>query len=166
MKKILVGQITNAHGIQGMLKVYPYTDDSERFFDLKEIYIGNESTSRAIESVSIQKKIILLKVEGIEDRNHAERLKGTNLFIDRKDRKELSEDEFFISDLTGIDVINFDTLENLGVIESILSQAGNDILVVKTENNEIMIPFVKAFIKKISIEEREIHVKLIEGMLP
>jgi len=81
-----VGQIVNTFGIKGQLKVKPFTDDVERFEELKTIYIckKNEMKKVEIEEVKYHKDMVLLKIKGIDDLNEAEKYKGLFLKIDRK----------------------------------------------------------------------------------
>lgn len=166
MKKILVGQITSPHGVKGMVKVYPYTDNAERFLEIEGIYLDGSGDFLKIQSVSFQKKLVILKLETIDDRNIAERLRDVKVYIDIDDRKELKEDEYFVDDLIGLSVYDSKNERYIGKVNDFISQVGNDILVITTEEGEFMVPFVKAFIKDLSIENSKIMVELIEGMLP
>lgn len=165
MNKVLVGQITSAHGIKGMVKVFPYTDEPERFLELKYVYLGDSDSKSEIESVSFQKNLVLLKLFEIEDRNQAERLKGTNIYIGIEDRKDLSQDEYFIDDLIGLSVYDSKDSKYLGEVVDFIGQIGNDILLIKTDGGEFMLPFVEAFVETVNIDEKYIKVNLIEGML-
>lgn len=166
MSLVLVGQVTSAHGIKGQVRVYPYTDHPGRFLEIEEIFLEGEEFSRKIESASVQKNMALVKISGINDRNEAERIRRTNLYIPSRNRKKLKEDEFFISDLMNLDVLDHVSHQKYGQVVDFIAQSGNDILVVKSIDGTFMIPFVKAFVKDISIEKENIYVELIEGMLP
>ena len=96
-----VGQIVNTFGIKGQLKVKPFTDDINRFEELKTVYIckKNEMKKVEIEDVKYNKQCVLLKIKGIEDLTEAEKYKGLFLKIDRKDAKKLPKDTYFIADI-------------------------------------------------------------------
>lgn len=160
--KVLVGEITSAHGIRGMVKVYPSTDTPERLAEIQRIYLGDDASLRGIESSSVQKSMVLLKIEGIDDRNASERLRGVKLYIPIEDRKPLEEGQFFIDDLIDLPVYTVEG-DSVGKVSDILTQHVNDILVIRDEDKEHLIPFVGAFIK--SVEEDRIIVDPIEGML-
>ena len=129
-----VGQIVNTFGIKGQLKVKPFTDDMERFEELKTVYIckKNEMKKVEIEDVKYNKQCVLLKVKGIEDLTEAEKYKGLFLKIDRKDAKKLPKDTYFIADILGLEVYT-DEGELLGKVDDIFPTGANDVYVVKNE---------------------------------
>ncbi|MDD7363364.1 MAG: ribosome maturation factor RimM [Peptoniphilus sp.] len=160
--KVLVGKITSAHGIKGMVKVYPLTDTPERLAEIKRIFLEGEDDLRSIESASVQKSMVLMKIEGIDTRNASERLRNVEMYIPIEDRKPLEDGQFFIDDLIGLEV--FDTSGNaIGAASDVLTEHGNDILVVRDGEREFLVPFVKAFIKDVTDER--IVIDPIEGLL-
>ncbi len=160
--KVLVGEITSAHGIRGMVKVYPSTDTPERLTEIERIYLGDELSLRRIESSSVQKSMVLLKIEGIDDRNASERLRGVKLYIPIEDRKPLEEGQYFIEDLLNLAVYTIGN-EYIGEVSDVMTQHVNDILVIRDGDKEHLIPFVRVFIKE--VKEDRIVVDPIEGML-
>lgn len=161
-RKVLVGEITSAHGIRGAVKVYPFTDTPERFFTIQRIYIEGSDILRSVESVSIQKKMVLLKIEGIDTRNQSEILMKKKLLIPIEDRKPLEENQYFIEDLIGLSVYTTEK-KKVGELVDILTEHANDVMVVQSSNGELLIPFVKAFVRLVSSEG--IIIDPIEGML-
>ena len=91
MQYLEIGQIVNTFGIKGMVKVVPYTDDIERFDDLKKVYVVNKKTRREyeIQEVKYHKNMVLIKFKGIEKVEEAQNLRNSYLEIDRKDAKPL-----------------------------------------------------------------------------
>ena len=98
-----IGQIVNTNGLKGVLKIKPFTDDITRFEDLETIYIqkANELIEFRIEQVRYSKNMVLLKLEGIDDINEAEKYRNFYLKINRKDAVELEENSYFIIDIIG-----------------------------------------------------------------
>ena len=94
MDRIKVGKIVGAFGIRGEVKVYPYTDRPERFRDLESVRADDRELK--IKGVRYQKNLVLLRFEGIDDRNAAETLRNRDLTIERADLRELDEDEYFV----------------------------------------------------------------------
>lgn len=161
-----VGQIVNTFGIKGQLKVKPFTDDMERFEELKTVYIckKNEMKKVEIEDVKYNKQCILLKVKGIEDLTEAEKYKGLFLKIDRKDAKKLPKDTYFIADILGLEVYT-DEGELLGKVDDIFPTGANDVYVVKNElGKQILLPSIPEVIKEIDLEKGKVIVHLIEGL--
>ena len=161
-----VGQIVNTFGIKGQLKVKPFTDDMERFEELKTVYIckKNEMKKVEIEDVKYNKQCVLLKVKGIEDLTEAEKYKGLFLKIDRKDAKKLPKDTYFIADILGLEVYT-DEGELLGRVDDIFPTGANDVYVVKNElGKQILLPSIPEVIKEIDLEKGKVIVHLIEGL--
>ena len=161
-----VGQIVNTFGIKGQLKVKPFTDDMERFEELKTVYIckKNEMKKVEIEDVKYNKQCILLKVKGIEDLTEAEKYKGLFLKIDRKDAKKLPKDTYFIADILGLEVYT-DEGELLGKVDDIFPTGANDVYVVKDElGKQILLPSIPEVLKEIDLEKGKVIVHLIEGL--
>ena len=161
-----VGQIVNTFGVKGLVKVKPFTDDMERFEELKTVYICDKTEQKQvkIEEVSYHKGHVLLKLEGIHDMTEAEKYKGCYLKIDRKDAKKLPKDTYFIADLIGL-MVYTDEGEILGKVEDIFSTGANDIYSVKTtEGKQILLPAIPDVLKEIDLEQEKIVVHLIKGL--
>ena len=161
-----VGQIVNTFGIKGQLKVKPFTDDINRFEELKTVYIckKNEMKKVEIEDVKYNKQCVLLKVKGIEDLTQAEKYKGLFLKIDRKDAKKLPKDTYFIADILGLEVYT-DEGELLGKVDDIFPTGANDVYVVKDKlGKQILLPSIPEVLKEIDLEKGKVIVHLIEGL--
>lgn len=162
-----VGQIVNTFGVKGMLKIKPFTDDANRFEELKKVYICKKEKLEEveIEEVKYHKDMVLLKVKGIEDMNEAEKVKGLYLKIDRKNAKKLPKDTYFIADLLGLEVYS-DTGELLGKVDDIFRTGANDVYVVKNENGkQLLLPGIPDVIKEIDLEKEKIIVHLLKGLI-
>jgi len=162
-----IGQIVNTNGLKGVLKIKPFTDDITRFEDLETIYIqeANELIEFRIEQVRYSKNMVLLKLEGIDDINEAEKYRNFYLKINRKDAVELEENSYFIIDIIGSEVY---TDENylLGKVIDVLPTGSNDVYVVKTsEGKEILLPAIEDVIKDVDINNKKIIVHLLEGLI-
>ena len=102
-----VGAIANTHGIAGEVKVFPTTDDPERFKTLKHVLLdtGREKKPLEIQGVKLLIQFEILKFKGIDNRHDIERYKRRPLLVERKDAAALEEDEYFIADMIGIQVV-------------------------------------------------------------
>ena len=105
---------------------------------------------------------VLAKLEGVSDVNAAMVLKGKTVFIDRTG-VELPDGRHFIADLIGLDVLDADSGEKLGVVADVLTPPAHEVYVVKGEH-EYMIPAVDEFLVETSVEGGYLKVRLIEGM--
>ena len=163
MDKIKVGQVVNVVGLKGELKVYHYSDYKERFEELTNIYL--ENTLYKISGVRYMKEIVILKLEGIDDRTEAEKHKGETIYFDKVDARVLPEDTYYISDLIGLAVID-DSGSVIGTLCDIIQNSAQDLYEVERENkSKFLIPAVEEFILKIDMNSRTMTVRLIEGLM-
>ncbi len=101
-----VGVISSTHGVRGEVKVYPTTDDAQRFKKLKEVLMdtGRENITMEIEGVKFFKNMVILKFKGYDNINDIEKFKGKDLLIPRDQAVPLGSDENFVTDLIGLTV--------------------------------------------------------------
>ncbi len=166
MDYTVVGNIINSHGIKGEVKVYPLTNDIDRFSYLKSAYIGEEKFKVHIHGVKYHKGIVILKFKEFDDINHILKFKGMSIFVDEENRVVLAKDNYFIYELIDCQVFNVSG-DELGYISNVIQAASNDVYVIKDipNNKEYMIPAVKQFIKEVDIEKKKIIIDPIEGMI-
>lgn len=166
MDYTIVGKITNSHGIKGEVKVYPLTDDVERFSDLKKVYIGESKKELNLKTVKYHKGIAIIGFEEFDNINQILSFKDQYVYIDDSDRIILPEDHYFIFDLIGCEVFDM-TNKKIGYIDDVLQNMGNDVYVVKDDggHQEYLLPAVKEFIKTVDINNRRIVIDPIEGMI-
>ena len=161
-----VGVITSTHGIKGEVKVFPTTDDANRFKKLKNVILddGKEKIDIEIASVRFFKNMVILKFKGIDDINVVEKYKKAELFVTRENAVPLQKDEYFIADLIGVEVTS-DQGEELGVIDDVLQTGANDVYVIKKAGcQDLLVPAIKACIKEVDIENQKMTVHLLAGL--
>ena len=154
-----VGVITSTHGVRGEVKVFPTTDDMNRFKKLKTVILdtGREQKTLNVEHVKFFKNMVILKFKGFDNINVVEMWRQKDLLITRDQAVKLSPDENFIVDLIGLTVMT-DEGEKLGVMQDVLQTGANDVYVVKGKNGEILIPAVKSFVIDINVESKKVTV--------
>ena len=165
-----VGTITSPHGVKGDVKVYPTTDDPERFLDLEKVIIGKkgqEAASREVRAVShvrFLKNMVILHLEGIPDRNAAETYRQWELYVPREDAVPLEENEYYIADLIGMCVYSEEGL--LGTLREVMQTGANDVYVVDSPvHGEVLIPAIKACIIKVDPADGRMDVHLLPGLI-
>ena len=166
-KRLEVGQIVNTFGIKGEVKVTPFTDDMNRFDDLKKVYVKTRKEEKLykVENARYHKNMVLLKLEGIENPEQAEMLKNAFLEIDREDAIPLEEGTYFIADLIGLEVYT-DEGKLLGKVDDIYNTGANDIYVVKDElGKQVLLPGIKDVIREVNLNNAKIIVHLIPGLI-
>ena len=162
MDRIKVGKIVSAVGIKGEVKVYPYTDYPERFEELVGVYADGEWLE--IDRVRYQKNMAVIKFTGTDDRNAAEALRDRYLTIDKKDLRQLDEDEYFIFDLIGLQAQKEDGTF-LGTVSDVIQNTAQDLYEITAENGrKYLIPAVREFVTDIDINHGIMRIKPIEGL--
>lgn len=162
-----VGVISSTHGIKGEVKVYPTTDDTKRFDDLKEVWLdtGREKIALNVTGVKYFKNMVILKFKEFNDINEIEKYKGCDLLVDREHAIELEEGEYFIADLIGLEVYT-DTGERFGILEDVMQTGANDVYIVKTEDGkEVLLPVIPECILKVDLDEGRVLVHIMDGLL-
>lgn len=167
IERLQVGVITQTHGIRGEVKVFPTTDDVNRFKKLKEVVLDNEKEqlTMTIAGVKFFKQYVILKFKGYDSINEIEKYKGARLFVSRDKAVKLQKDEYFIADLIGMQIITEDGAP-LGFLKNVLTTGANDVYVVETpEEKEVLLPAIKECVKNIDMEKALITVHIMEGLL-
>lgn len=162
-----VGSFVSTHGVRGEFKVFPTTDDPGRFKKIKEVILdnGKEKKTVRIEGAKFFKNMVILKVEGIDDMDQAALLRGTDLYVTRKNAIPLSKGEYYIADLIGLEVEDEAGL-SLGKVSDVLQTGANDVYVVTMENEkELLLPAIKQCILNIDIENQKMRVHIMDGLL-
>ncbi|MDD7339032.1 MAG: ribosome maturation factor RimM [Eubacteriales bacterium] len=162
MDLIKIAKIVSAHGLNGEVKIFPYTDDLNGFKEYNEIYIDGEELE--IISQKIASKFIVLKLKGFDYIDDVKRLLNKDVFIDKAQMPSLEEGEYYIHELIAMEVFS-EADELIGTVKDVMETSANHVLVVDHDGKEALIPFVKAFIKELDLKRRKIKVKLIEGIL-
>ena len=168
MEKLLqVGVISSTHGVRGEVKVFPTTDQVQRFKKLKEVILDTGSGQQVlkIESVKFFKQFAILKFEHYDNINDIEKYKGKSLYVTRENAVKLQKDEYFIADLIGLKVLT-DEGEEFGTVKDILQTAANDVYLIEgPEGKEYLFPSIKECILNVDLESGTVTVHIMDGLL-
>ncbi|MFG6384118.1 MAG: ribosome maturation factor RimM [Lachnospiraceae bacterium] len=173
-----VGVITTTHGIKGEVKVFPTTDNIERFKKLKKVLLdtGKETLELEISHVKFYKNLVILKFKNFNNINEVEPYKGKNIFVTREQAVKCEKDEYFIADLIGMETVTEDGTI-LGEVKDVLQTGANDVYVIQVRENspyisrisnkkrELLLPAIKECILKVDMEQKKIQVHLMPGLL-
>ena len=152
---IEAGQIVTTHGVRGEVKVLTYLDSPEMLCEFDRCRVNGKEYK--IQSCRVQKTCNLVKLQGIDTMEDAQRLHGVSLEIYRED---VDPEVIFSGELLGMEV--FCAEKCIGQMTDVLDYPGNQVYVVGKQ--EYMIPAVKEFILSTDLEANRMQVKLIEGM--
>ena len=162
-----VGVIANTHGIRGEVKIFPTTDDVKRFDYLKEAYIdaGKEKIKVEVSNVRYFKNLVIVKFKGIDNINDIEMYKKRELWVPREEAQELEEDEYYIADLIGMDVVLEDG-SKFGTLKDVMETGANDVYVVEdTKGAEVLLPAIKECILDVDVEKNVMTIHLMKGLI-
>jgi 16S rRNA processing protein RimM len=162
MNKIKIGQVVNVVGLKGELKIYPYSESKERFESLKSIYF--EDRLYMIEKVRYKDNLVILKVEGVDDRNRGEACKGKDVYMPEADLETLPTGTYYVKDILGFPVE--DAVRGMvGILVDVKTNGPQDLFVIKKESgDEFFVPAVEEFFVGVDLERKVVLVELIEGM--
>ncbi len=167
--RVIIGQISGAHGVKGEVKIRPLTDYPERFLEMDELSLYREG--RLVETYAVNQMrdtlthgFFLAALEGVSDMDRAQTLRGCTVEILPSERVPLEEGEFWISDLIGLDA--FDTGgKRLGVVKDIVDSGSSQLIVVTDDGGkDHLIPAVPEFLCGADLATRRIELQLIEGL--
>lgn len=163
-----IGVITSTHGLRGEVKVFPTTDDVNRFKKLKKCFIRTKDKDIEVEKNTCKffKNMVILSFKEFNNINDIEKYKGCDLYVTRENAVPLKEDEFYISDIIGADVFE-ENGDCLGKLKDVMKTGANDVFVVelKGDKKELLVPVIKEFVPEMDIENKKIVIRLMKGML-
>ena len=162
-----VGVITSTHGIKGEVKVFPTTDDVNRFKKLKSVLLdnGKEKLTLNIQGVKFFKQYAILKFEDIDNINDVEKYKGSELFVTRENAVKLKKDEYFIADLIDMQVVSDDEALQ-GTLKDVLETGANDVYVVAlNDGRELLLPAIRECILSVDMDARVMKIHVLDGLL-
>lgn len=162
-----VGVITSTHGIAGEVKVYPTTDDPNRFKKLKKCIMKTERDSFDLDIASVKffKNMVILKFKQFNNINEIERFKNAELYVTRDNAVPLDEGEYFVCDLIGLKVIDEEDNE-IGVVTDVLQTAANDVYEIEaSDGKKHLFPAIKQCILNVDLENSVMKVHVMKGLM-
>ena len=143
-QRLQVGVVTATHGLKGEVKVFPTTDDPNRFRRLKEVILdtGREERVLEIEGVKFFKQMVILKFKGFDDIGDVEKFRRGTLFVTRENAVKL------------------------GTLQDVISTGANDVYDVRlSDGRQLLIPAIRECILSVDVEEGRMRVHLLDGLL-
>lgn len=162
---LAVGRVLRPHGVRGEVRVELLTAHPEHLVELDTLYVGPSYEPHQVLSVRMHKDLALILLEGYEDRNAADALRESLLYVAMEDAVPLEEDECYEHQLQGMSVVS-EAGEQLGEVAEILTAPdANDIFVVHGPLGEVLIPVIEDVIVGFDLEAGEIVVHLLPGLI-
>lgn len=167
---LVVGRVVRAHGIAGEVVVDVRTDDPDARFATGATLRGRPAKGQAerdyvIESVREHGGRLLMRLQGVVDRNGADALRGTVFLVDSQELPPIDDpDEFYDHQLEGLRVHTTGGME-VGTVAEVLHTAAGELLAVHTGEREVLVPFVSAIVTSVSLADQLIVIDPPEGLL-
>jgi 16S rRNA processing protein RimM len=167
---LVVGRVVRAHGVTGELVVEVRTDDPDtRFAPGTTLRAkpsrGGPERDYVVDSAREHSGRLLVRLDGVADRTAADSMRGTLFLVDSADLPPIEEpDEFYDHQLEGLQVVTT-TGTPVGSVTEVLHTAAGDLLSVRTEDSEVLVPFVSAIVTAVSLTDQTIEIDPPDGLL-
>ena len=164
---VALGKIVKPHGILGEVKIRLFNCGSQTLKVGQSVWVGlggKDHEPYVIEKLSLQSEKSRLKFKNINDRNSAELLKNFTLSVCRDELPEIVDEEFYLIDLIGFNVVD-ETGQLVGKVSDIMENPANDILIISDGDKEHLIPLVDDFVTLFDFEKKQVTINLIDGLI-
>ena len=166
MKKqfLETGKITGTHGIRGFVRVQPWCDDGDFLRNFKVLYLDkNGSNKLNVEKIQPNGNVMIIKFKGIDSIESAETLRNNILYINRDDAR-LPKGSYFVQDLIGCTVFDFDSNDVLGTVSDVTQTGANDVWHIKNGDKEYLIPVIDEVVQKVDIDDGKVYITPLKGI--
>ncbi len=160
-----IGVVGRAHGIAGAVHIFLHNPDSDILSSVESVVLEDMSGRKVFRIVEMRRgaKMPVARFEGVSTRTEAEKLKGAKIVVPRDALPSLSEEEFYVADLIGLEVWNDEN--RIGVVTSSRPQGEIEMITVTGESVSVEVPLVEDFVVKVDIPNRKIFLTDV-GLLP
>jgi len=162
MKYVLIGRLVNTHGLKGEVRILSSFKYKDRVFKKgMKIYIGKDKVCEEITGYRYHKIFDMITMKGYNDIDQVLKYKGEYVFVNKEDII-LNENEYLDEDIIGLNVYVDDRL--LGRVNRIDKHSFNEILVIKNDEKNYLVPYNFDIILSVDLEKREMKVRNIVGL--
>lgn len=153
---VCLAEITSPHGIRGAVKIKTFTEYSEDLFEYKTLRDGSGNIFKLKLFAPKHNDLLVVTVNGVTDRDGAESLRGTQLYVDRSELPETDADEFYYEDLVGL-IVEDSVGTVLGEVLAVQNYGAGDFFDIKTPDSEILtLPFTKEAVPEVRLDDRKL----------
>lgn len=165
MKKefLEIGKFVGTHGVRGMVRIQPWSDDGEFLTCFKKFYLENGKTKIEMSKITPHGNVVIAAIKGIDSIVEAEKLRGQVLYIKRDDA-HLPEGRYFVSEIIGSQVFDADTDALLGTLSDVSPTGANDVWHIKSGEKEYLVPAIPDVIVNVDIDTDKIVIRPLKGI--
>lgn len=161
----VVGKLGSTYGIRGWLRVYSSTEYAESIFDYQPWFlkIKNQWQLAEIEGWRHHSQDLIVKLKGVDDREHAQTLANIEIGVDLNQLPALDDGDYYWHDLIDCQVVNLQGYQ-MGQVIELMETGSNDVLVVKANakdafgKQERLIPYIETVVKRVDLSTKTIEV--------
>lgn len=158
------GKIVSPHGIRGEVRLQPWCDNPGDLCDFETLYLKKGQVPLVVERARVNKNMVLLKLQGIEDRESAVTLRGSVVYIDREDAPE-EEGVFFVQDLLGLDVQDADTGQSWGRLTDVFPTGAHDVYeTTDSAGVRRLFPAIEQVVLEINLQAGAMRIRPLPGL--
>ncbi len=163
-----IGVVTTTHGIRGEVKVFPTTDDVNRFKKCDEVILITKEGNLTlhVESAKFFKNIVILKFKEFNSINDVEKFRKCDLMVTRENALPLKEGQYYLCDVIGARVVEEEEGKIIGKVTDVIETGANNVFVIRTEEGkEVLFPVIPECIKKVDTEEGVVTAHIMKGLM-
>lgn len=165
MKKefLEAGKFVGTHGVRGMVRIQPWSDNGEFLTQFKKFYLDGGKTTIEMSKIAPHGNVVIAAVKGVDSIEDAEKLRNKVLYI-RRDDARLPEGRYFVSEIIGANVFDADTDTLLGTLTEVSPTGANDVWHIKSGDKEYLVPAIPPVIVNVNIDTDIIKIRPLKGI--
>ena len=164
---LAVGKLLRPHGVKGEIRLAIWTDFPERLVKGTQVFVGKSYEPLNIQSLRGHTSNPIISFVEINNREEGGRLRNQVVYVRTNDLPPLPDGEIYLHQMVGLQVIQDEDSALLGRVVEILETGANHVLVVRRGNGpDVLIPDIDSVVLKVDLENEEIRVRLLPGLLP
>ncbi len=158
---IILGRVGAPYGVKGFVHIQSFAEVPDSLFDYDPWYLKTRQGWQPIEVLEARDhgQGFVARLQGCADRDAAAKFTNLEIGVLKSNLPDLPQGDYYWDDLVGLKVLN-ETGEELGIVSHLFETGANDVLVVKGENKEYLIPYLPGtYITKVDLDLKELHVR-------
>ena len=165
MKKefLEVGKFVGTHGVRGMVRIQPWSDDGAFLAQFKKFYLEIGKTKIEMSKITPHGNVVIAQIKGVNTIEDAEKLRGQVLYLKRDDAR-LPKGRYFVSEIIGANVFDADTNALLGTLTDVSPTGANDVWHIEKDGKEYLVPAIPDVIVSVDINTDTVTIRPLKGI--
>lgn len=166
MKKqyLETGRVVGTHGVRGEMRVQPWCDSPAFLTRFRTLYLTQDgSQAITVKTARAHGNLVLLKLDGVDTIEQAERLRGKTLYLNRDDLR-LGQGDYLVQDLIGCEVLDADSGNTLGTLSDVSKTGANDVWHVEQSGREYLVPAIAQCVVSVDVDKGQVVLRPLKGI--